>query len=178
MSVSQQYQEQTRGGHPLAYLISFRCYGTWLQGDARGAVRRQQNHPGTYFIQPDTQKFRANHRRMSQSHYEMNAPRRKTVLDAIVEVCIYRGWELLAAHVRPDHVHVVVEANCKPEKAMNDFKAYASRALTRAGYENSGRKRWSRHGSTRYLWKPEQVEAALYYVLNEQGEPMEVYGLE
>jgi hypothetical protein len=25
---------------PLAYLITFRCYGTWLHGDDRGSYRR------------------------------------------------------------------------------------------------------------------------------------------
>ena len=25
---------------PLAYLISFRCYGTWLHGDERGSIDR------------------------------------------------------------------------------------------------------------------------------------------
>ena len=25
---------------PLAYLITFRCYGTWLHGDKRGSYRR------------------------------------------------------------------------------------------------------------------------------------------
>jgi hypothetical protein len=25
---------------PLAYLITFRCYGTWLHGDKRGSIDR------------------------------------------------------------------------------------------------------------------------------------------
>ncbi|MGQ0761444.1 MAG: hypothetical protein ACT4OT_05435 [Acidobacteriota bacterium] len=32
---------------PLAYLITFRCYGTWLHGDERGSVDRKQNVYGT-----------------------------------------------------------------------------------------------------------------------------------
>jgi hypothetical protein len=28
---------------PLAYLITFRCYGTWLHGDSRGSVDRFHN---------------------------------------------------------------------------------------------------------------------------------------
>jgi hypothetical protein len=28
---------------PLAYLITFRCYGTWLHGDERGSVDRFRN---------------------------------------------------------------------------------------------------------------------------------------
>jgi len=171
----QQYPEQTRIQYPLAYLISFRCYGTWLPGDIRGSVRMQKNEPGTYLIPYDTGRLRRNRCRMKQSPYELDAPHRRIVFDAVIEVCEYRGWRLIAAHVRSTHVHVIVQAACKPEKVMNDFKAYASRALTRAGYENPNRKRWSRHGSTKYLWESEEVESAVHYVIREQGEPMALY---
>jgi adenine-specific DNA methylase len=97
------------------------------------------------------------------------------VLNAIREVCEYRGWELLAAHVRTTHVHVVVTSTETPERVMNDFKGYASRRLNEAGFENAERKRWTRHGSTPYLWKPRDVEAAVHYVVHEQGEPMAVF---
>ena len=36
-------------------------------------------------------------------------------------------------------------------------------------------KRWTRHGSTRYLWKESNVLTAIRYVLYDQGEPMEVF---
>ena len=39
-----------------------------------------------------------------------------------------------------------------PEKVMNDFKTYASRRLTEAGFDTRDRKRWTRHGSTKYIW--------------------------
>ena len=32
--------------------------------------------------------------------------------------------------------------------------------------------RWARHGSKRYLWKEAAVEAAINYVVNEQGLPI------
>src|SRR5262249_42685946 len=35
---------------PLAYLITFRCYGTWLHGDERGSTDRHRNQYGTPFI--------------------------------------------------------------------------------------------------------------------------------
>jgi hypothetical protein len=37
---------------PLAYLITFRAYGTWLHGDKRGSVNRFHNRFGTPFIAP------------------------------------------------------------------------------------------------------------------------------
>ena len=72
-------------------------------------------------------------------------------------------------------MHVVVEAEVRPEKVRNDFKAYASRGLNRKGGDESARKRWAHHGSTRWLWKDQDVLEAIRYVVEEQGEPMAVF---
>jgi REP element-mobilizing transposase RayT len=98
-----------------------------------------------------------------------------TVLDALREACLHRGWSLWAAQVRANHVHVVVEADVRPEKIMNAFKSYASRGLNRLGIDGPDRKRWARHGSTRWSWKDEDAQEAFRYVVSGQGEPMEVY---
>ena len=89
---------------------------------------------------------------MDQPAYHMDQIGRDAVLQAIQEVCCDRGWNLLAAHVRSNHVHTVVEAEAEPERVMNDFKAYASRRPTRMSLDDPNRKRWARHGSTRWLW--------------------------
>lgn len=112
---------------------------------------------------------------MVQPPYLLDDTRRQIVLNAIREVCENRDWTLFAAHVRSNHVHVVVGAGAPPEKVMNDFKSYCSRRLTEAGLETSQRRRWARHGSTQYLWKREEVLASIEYVTREQGEPMAVF---
>ena len=58
---------------------------------------------------------------------------------------------------------------------MNQFKSYASRELNRLGSDGPNRKRWARHGSTRWLWKDENVKHALQYVIHEQREPMALF---
>jgi hypothetical protein len=72
-------------------------------------------------------------------------------------------------------VVVVVGAAEKPESVMNTLKAYASRKLNESGLEASDRRRWSRHGSTRYLWSREQVQDAVSYVADGQGKSMLLY---
>ena len=67
---------------------------------------------------------------MKQAPYTMDAESRNVVLDAIVKVCLHRGWRLVAAHVRSSHAPAVLEASARPEKALNEFKLYASRNLT------------------------------------------------
>ena len=158
----------------LTYLITFTCYGTRLHGDETGSVDRGHNLPGNRCLEPNPLRQRFEQRRMDQAAYALDAKRREIVLAAIQEVCRRRNWHLLTAHVRTNHVHAVVEAVEKPEKILNTFKSYASRALNHAGLDES-RRRWTRHGSTRYLWKPKEVVAAIDYVVRGQGATMAVY---
>jgi REP element-mobilizing transposase RayT len=112
---------------------------------------------------------------MDQDCYNLDQIRRDAVLEPIREVCGQRGWSLLAAHVRSNHVNTVVQAEAPPERVMNDFKAYASRRLNQMRLDEPDRKRWARHGSTRFLWKPKHILAAIQYVVNEQGDAMSVF---
>lgn len=82
---------------------------------------------------------------------------------------------LLAAHVRSTHVHVIVDAEIRPERILSEVEAYASRALNSVESDASDRKRWARHGSTRWIWNHEELLRALRYVIEEQGEPMELF---
>ncbi|HEX4769813.1 MAG TPA: hypothetical protein VH351_03215 [Bryobacteraceae bacterium] len=60
---------------------------------------------------------------MDQPPYGMDRSRREAVLTAMLERCTDRGWSLLAAHVRTNHVHLVLEADARPEQ-MNDLKSF------------------------------------------------------
>jgi REP element-mobilizing transposase RayT len=101
--------------------------------------------------------------------------RREAVLSAILDRCTERGWYLHAAHIRTTHVHIVIEADPHPDRVMNDLKSYASRCLNRAGFDSIECKRWARHGSTLWLWNEREVNAAIRYVIEEQGEPMSLF---
>ena len=160
---------------PLAYFISFTTYGTWLHGRDPGSVDHAHNQLGTPCLPPDESLEQAERGQLTQPPDRLDAGRRTVVLETIREVCRHRGWRLWAVHVRSNHVHVVVTAAVKPEKVMADFKAYASRRLREHFKEASDRKRWTEHGSTRYLWKEDRVHEAIDYVLNRQGTPMAVH---
>jgi hypothetical protein len=69
----------------------------------------------------------------------------------------------------------VLQAELPPERVMNILKSYASRALNQMGLDDSDRKRWTRHGSTRYLWQDDDVIHAIEYVVHQQGDPLEVF---
>jgi REP element-mobilizing transposase RayT len=159
----------------MTYLITFTCYGSHLHGHESGSVDRTRCLPGSPPLETDPKRAARERRRMNQPPYEMDRRRREAVLAAIRERCGECHWRLLAAHVRASHVHIVVETDSRPERVMNDLKSYASRRLNGLGLDAPTRKRWTRHGSTRWLWKPEHVSAAIQYVVCGQGEAMVVY---
>jgi REP element-mobilizing transposase RayT len=163
---------------PLAYFITFSCYGARVHGEESGSVDRLHNRPGTPVLDFDPHRFAMDNDQMDQPPYTLDNVRRAVVLTTIREVCEHRKWNLRAIHVRTNHVHVVVHADAKPEKVMNDFKAYCGRRINEANIDPENRKRWTRHGSTRYLWNEETVREKIHYTLHQQGETMAVYPLE
>jgi REP element-mobilizing transposase RayT len=137
---------------PVAYFITFTTYGTWLQGRDPGWVDRAHNRFGTPIPGPDAARHAGQRTAMRQPAYRLDEPRRAVVLAAILDVARHRRWTLWAAHVRSNHMHVVVTAACRPEKVMSDLKAWASRRLQEICGEDVDRDRWTQHGSTKYLW--------------------------
>jgi len=159
----------------VTYLITFASYGCHIHGNESGSVDREHNLSGSRLVEADPKRVLAERRLMDQPPYSMDRSRREAVLAAMVERCSDRRWSLRAAHVRTNHVHLVVDADVRPERIMNDLKSYASRCLNGLGLDEPGRKRWARHGSTRWLWKPQSVSPAIRYVVDQQGDPMVVF---
>lgn len=161
---------------PLAYFITFSCYGCHLPGDAPYTVDRNHAVVDGPLVEPNEQLRAASAEAMTQEPYSLDELRRGLVLESIHEVCRYRGWTLLVVHVRSTHVHLVVQAGgYPPEQVMTTFKSYASRALNRAKVDRKDRKRWARHGSTRYINTHRDLLEAMRYVKEEQGEAMALW---
>jgi hypothetical protein len=81
----------------------------------------------------------------------------------------------VATHFRSTHIHVVIQAETRPEPILHAFKSYSSRALNR---DYPTRQRWARHGSTVYLWTPEEIARAVTYVMEKQGSLMDILNLQ
>jgi len=160
---------------PLAYFITITCFGTWLHGDERGSVDRDHNIFGTPQLPHDPERLARGRELLRGPAYTLDVARRQVTLRAIREIAERKHWPLHAAHVRSNHIHVVVSAGATPERVMNDLKTAASRRLNQAFPDERGRPRWARHGSTRYLWSEDEVAYKVDYVLNGQGEPMDRY---
>jgi len=150
---------------PIAYLITFRTFGTWLHGDERSSVRRNGNSQyGTPKLTPSVPLRELMSATQKGESLILNTEQRQCVEAAIKEVCEFRKYSLRVLNVRTNHGHAVVSAAVKPEKIVNDFKVYATRRLRKEWLCSATQKIWSRGASTRYLWKPRHVEGAIDYV--------------
>ena len=156
------YEENS---YPIAYLLTFRTFGTWWHGDDRGSVRRNGNNRyGGQKITPSVPLKNEMRNLQQGASMIFDADQRDCVENAIKQVCEFRKYVLRAVNVRTNHAHVVVSASLKPEKIVNDFKAYATRCLRAEGRCAPDEKVWSRGSSTHYLWKPRHVDGAVDYV--------------
>jgi REP element-mobilizing transposase RayT len=157
---------------PLGYLITFRCYGTWLHGDQRGSMDRKHNRYGTPRIATNFRLEQSDSEQRQHAPITLNAAQRDVVKNAVREVCEYRKYLLRAVNVRTNHAHTVVTAMQKPEPILDAFKSYATRALRKAGLLSTTVRPWARHGSTIYLWKERDVAKAIEYVMLGQGDEL------
>ncbi len=156
---------------PLAYLITFRTYGTWLHGEERGSVDRRNYHRyGTPGMPPNKRILSDETERLRYGPIVLNQQQRQTVELAIREVCAVRKYTLHAVNARSNHIHSVVTALCRPEHVMNAFKSYATRKLRDTKLMADRIKPWARHGSTPHLWTDEELKRAIDYVINGQGD--------
>ncbi len=157
---------------PLAYLITFRSYGTWLHGDPRGSVDRFHNVYGKPRLPPSRQRMKYEQSLLEMRPVKLNSRQRTAVEKGIRDTCKIRKWQLWAFNIRTNHVHSVVSANCRAWQVLNALKANATRTLREAGCWRSKHSPWVRRGSKRRLWTEKQLADAIAYVLYEQGEPL------
>ncbi len=156
--------------YPLGFLITFRCYGTWLHGDERKSTDRHNNTYGDPRYSSNQHWNSISADRMRRAEVKLDAPRRKAVEMAIRETCEKRSWRLLALNVRTNHVHVVVSLGGKlPAIALNAFKSNATRIMRECGLWKSDRTPWADKGSERWLWTEDHIFCAVEYVVHGQG---------
>ena len=166
------YTAPVRGDIPLAYLITFRSYGTWLHGDERGSVDRWHNYFGTPYFPANNARQGQNERRLKLAPITLYPEQRQSVAQAIRETCEIRAWMLRALNVRTNHVHTVLSANIGPELILNALKGNATRQLRQSSRWNDPHSPWSDGGSRRYIWTELGLERAIDYVMNGQDGPI------
>jgi hypothetical protein len=72
--------------NPLAYFITFSCYGTHLHGHESASVDRSHNQYGAPHLQSDEKRRQLAEEKMNQDQYILDNARARIVLDAIIKL--------------------------------------------------------------------------------------------
>jgi REP element-mobilizing transposase RayT len=162
------------------WFLTWHTYGTWLPGDERGfvdpvldeqGVRAIHNVPGTP-VDRDNPRLRAYSQRiMKASPVYLTVEQAAALLEQFHETARYRGWQVLAAAVLANHVHLVVGVPGDPDPAdlLRDFKSYGSRRLNRCWGKPASGSWWTESGSRRVLKAESHRQAAIRYVMRQQN---------
>lgn len=152
-----------------ALMLTWTTYGTWLQGDERGAYNRKGETLKSHYIAPDARLEELHRKRMTDNALTLDAAMRKVVRLAIEECCAFRGWPVLALNVRSNHVHIVVPPRAEGRDMLHDLKARATRKLREAGLVRANQSVWTRGGSVSRLNSEASVAKAIEYTKHGQG---------
>ncbi|MDY0168474.1 MAG: hypothetical protein RBS80_18135 [Thermoguttaceae bacterium] len=155
---------------PIAYFITWTCYGTWLPGDERGWVKWHRSQQVPQPLLADWCR-----EQMTEQAVMLDDSQRLLVDQTVAEHCLIRNWKLHAVNCRTNHCHVVVTAlDYEGEEVRDQFKAWCTRKLKElersrhGGVETSREHWWTRKGSVRYLFDEESLAAAIEYTHDAQ----------
>ena len=179
---------------PIAYFITWTCYGTLLPGATDGWTKW---HKGNQVPQPLLEDWCRD--RLNENPLVLANRQRQIVNQAVRDHCAVREWTLHAVNCRSNHCHVVVTAvdHCG-EQVRDQLKSWATRRLNEelsacampsiAEGETADRRGralplnsdvdaskprqrwWTRKGSVRHLFSDDSLDAAVIYTLEAQDQ--------
>lgn len=161
------------------WLLTWTTYGTWLPGDERGFVSNvrdgtgpevRHNRPGT---EPDRNMpglRKHAERQLDGPPVKLKPDHAPVLLTQFRTTAEFRGWQLLAAAVMANHIHLVtgVPGDPQPDSLLRDFKSYAGRALNRQFTKPASGTWWTESGSRRRLRDPQAVLNAIRYLVQQE----------
>ena len=112
--------------------MTFCCYGSHLPGIPGSIDKTREPYGRGGPMLPNAGLCRYSARIMREPEFLLTLETSAIVLHSIQQTCSFRSGALLAAHVRTNHVHAVVDAISSSSAALHDLKVYATSALAAA----------------------------------------------
>ena len=169
------------------WFLTWRTYGTWLPGEA-GFVgnyvspdgrRVSDNAVGSPTTSPMPALARYAAGQLVRSPVYLTLPQATRLFDQFAETSSYRGRCLDAVAILSNHIHLVVATpgDPDPDDLLDDFKAYASRALNRlVGYKPPApRPIWWAQGGSKRILKSDGHRAGVVRYVRDQELPLVVW---
>ncbi|MHC4574072.1 MAG: transposase [Planctomycetota bacterium] len=147
----------------LGYMITWTTYGSWLQGDKRGFVKKGMTCPANKSL-ADSNKASLTKKpvRLSKTH-------RQIVQDAILQKAASLNQRIHALSVSSNHVHILAEYIALPiGQVVSHYKSAAQAALRKAGV--AGRV-WTRGFDKRYCFDQQGLRTRIDYVNSHNRKP-------
>ena len=123
------YNDANNTKDAWGYFLTFRTYATQLHGDARGSVDPKHNKFGTPRINANPNLQKVMRSQCAESAFILNKSQRETVLQSIINNAQFFKWNLIAAHIRSNHVHAIIQSTISKEKTMAKLIAWAINSL-------------------------------------------------
>jgi len=141
---------------PIAYMLTWTTYGSWLQGDERGYVKNGA-------IMPENKALnRANRMVMTSPQVSLTPRQRQIVENELHKEADTLGQEIYAISVGKNHIHLVISANgLDAGKSASHYKNAARLAIQGDGFYG---RLWTRGFSKRYCFDRSQLNALIEYV--------------
>lgn len=144
------------GAKTLGYMIAWTTYGTWLQGDERGYVKKGKIYP------PNSAIMRANKQAQLQDVVKLSRTEQQIVQAAIIEEARLHGQRSFAVAVLPTHIHIVGDYIDEPiSRLVAYYKKAARTALSATGRTG---KVWTRGYDKRYCFDQKTLQRRIKYV--------------
>ena len=139
-------------------MLTWTTYGTWLQGDKRGYVKKGEILPG------DERLLEANKNIQSEDTFRLNSQQKRIVYDAIMNQAGAIGQKVLAIVVYSNHIHIVAEYIPKPVSNIVAYYKTAGRlALKEVGING---RIWTIGYDKRYCFDQRALGQKIRYVQN------------
>ncbi len=139
-------------------MVTWRTYGTWLQGDKRGFLKNGKLLP------PDSGLNDINRENLQKPPVNLSPAQTKIVIQAIKDKAEKLSQNILALSVCQNHVHLLIAYDGSPiESSVRVYKNAALVALRKLGF--SGRL-WSSGYHKRFCFDRKTLRTFIEYVQN------------
>jgi REP element-mobilizing transposase RayT len=140
----------------LGYMVTWTTYGTWLEGEKKGYVKKGQILEGNETLREKSK------RNQKDATVRLSKKQRSVVSEAILAGAARTGENVFAIAVLSNHVHIVVHYNGKPiGRTVSRLKKTAYYAMRECGFRG---RLWTRGYDRRYCFDEESLRARVDYV--------------
>ena len=144
-------------GRMVGYMLTWSTYGSWLQGDEKGYVKRGKVLGGNRALE------NSNLASLVKEKVFLTDQQRKVVHDAILEEAARYGQPVHALSVLSEHVHLVLGCvdRLSIERAVCSYKNATISAMVASGFAG---KVWTKGYDKRFCYDEQSLRARIAYV--------------